>query len=318
MVDAHHAVAMPLIYLGELERAREQVERGVALYDPTQRQAYASLFYHAIDPGVGCRFQASRVLWLLGYPDQARAHAEECLVLAQRISHAISLAWAHADAAFMHQCRRELRPAEEHAASALAMGREHEWPEIVGWGLAWHGWAVALQGRLGDGIAEIRDGLIALAGHTGLKPHLLALLAEVLECAGRFGDALAVVAEGLAASETGGRYYRAELYRLQGELLLSRARHHAGARDGEGTSAPTGRELMRAEAESCFRQALEIARRQQGKSLELRAATSLARLWQRQGRLVEARELLVPILGWFTEGFETADLREAQDLVASP
>ncbi len=317
IVDAHHAVAMPLLYLGELERAREHLEQGIALYHPEQRRVYGSLYYD-MDPGVGCRYQAGRVLWLLGFPDQARAHAEEGVALAQRISHAPSVGWIHASAAVVHQCRREPCQAEEHAAAAIALGREHGSPEIIGWGAAWHGWAAALQGRLADGIAEIRDGLTALAGHSGLKPHLLALLAEALGRAGRFGEALAVVAEGLAASETGGRYYRAELHRLQGELLLSRARQAAGARDGEGTSAPTGPELMRAEAERCFRQALEIARRQQGKSLELRAATSLARLWQRQGRMIEARELLLPIVGWFTEGFETADLREAQQLIPPP
>ncbi len=313
-VDAHHAVAMPLLYLGELERAREHVERGVALYDPKQRQTYASSFYHAIDPGCGCRFQASRVLWLLGYPDQARTHAEEGLALAGRIAHVLSVAWAHGDAAILHQCRREPRLAEEHAATALALSREHELPEVTGWGLAWHGWALALQGRIGDGIAEIRDGLVALGGHTGLKPHLLALLAEAVGVAGHLAEALAVLSEALAQSETGGRYYRAELHRLQGEFLVA---HGVRQPDGRNGLVPARPEPVLVEAERCFSRALEVARRQKAKSLELRAATSLGRLWQEQGRRGEARQLVAGVYDWFTEGFETADLQEARELITS-
>jgi tetratricopeptide (TPR) repeat protein len=315
IVDAHHAVAMPLLYLGELERAREHVERGVALYEPKQRRAYASLFYHAIDPGVGCRFQASRVLWLLGYPDRARAHAEEGLALARRIAHVLSVAWGHSDAALLHQCRREPRLAEEHAATALALSREHGLPEITGWGLAWHGWALALQGRIGDGIAEIRDGLAALGGHTGLKPHLLALLAEAVGAAGHVAEALAVLSEALAQSETGGRYYRAELHRLQGEFLVAHGVRQLELRNGD--VVPAQPEPVLVEAERCFSRALEIARGQKAKSLELRAATSLGRLWQEQGRRGEARHLVAGVYDWFTEGFETADLQEARELITS-
>jgi predicted ATPase len=162
------------------------------------------------------------------------------------------------------------------------------------------GWALAEQGQGAEGIAQIRQGLAAwqAMGEALYQPRFRALLAEIYGNVGQPETGLTVLAEVLAdVHNTGLCYCEAELYRLKGELLLQQA-------TGSGD-----------EAEICFRQALDIARRQQAKSLELRAATSLARLWQQQGKRAEARELLAPIYGWFTEGFDTADLQKAQALL---
>jgi predicted ATPase len=161
------------------------------------------------------------------------------------------------------------------------------------------GWALALQGQGEEGIAQIQQGLAAFraAGAELDRPRWLTLLVEAYRQVEQTEAGLTVLAEALATvHKTGERRWEAELHRLKGELLLRQA-------------SPTE------EVEACFRQALEIARRQQAKSLELRAAMSLARLWQQQGKRAEACELLAPIYGWFTEGFDTADLQEAKALL---
>jgi predicted ATPase len=162
------------------------------------------------------------------------------------------------------------------------------------------GWALAQRGQGEEGIAQMRQGLaayLAMGAELG-RPRQLAMLAEAYGRVGQTAEGLAVLAEALTAvHKTGEQFYEAELDRLKGELLLQQP---AGSGD---------------EAETCFRQALDVAHRQQAKSWELRAAMSLSRLWRQQGRRDEARELLAPVYGWFTEGFDTADLQEAQALL---
>lgn len=293
IVDAYHAVAMPLLYLGELRPAWKHLEEGIALYDPQQHRVYLTL-YHAIAPGVGCRFQASRVLWLLGHPDQALEHVQAGISLAQKLSHHYSLAMMHVAAAMLRQCRREPQRTLEHADAAIALAREHELPEVLAWAGIWRGWALAAQGRIDEGIAVMRECTEGLRAHRASRPHQLALLAEALGRAGHVEEALATLAEALAEAETGGRYYKAELHRLKGELLLMH-----------------DREAL-IEAETTFRQAIDIARSQLAKSLELRAVTSLSRVWERQGNRAEARRMLEDVADWFTEGFDTLDLQEAK------
>jgi predicted ATPase len=161
------------------------------------------------------------------------------------------------------------------------------------------GWALVEQGQGEAGIAQIRQGIAAERDTGSRSTGHLVLLAKAYWNLGQREEGLRVAAEALAIGNSNGEgRWTAELYRLQGELLLTRASAH------------------HAEAETCFQQALEAARRQEAKSLELCAATSLARLWQQQGKQAEARELLAPIYGWFTEGFDTADLQEAKGLLA--
>jgi predicted ATPase len=231
------------------------------------------------------------VLWLLGYPEQALQKSQAALTLAHELSHPPSLAATLVFAAMLHQARRERYLAQERAEAALALAREQGNPHMVAYGTIMRGWALAMEGQWEEGIAQIRQGLVAqqAVGAAIARPLFLALLAEAHAAAGQAEAGLGVLAEALAQVEhTGERYWEAEVYRLKGELLLHQA----------VPAAP--------QAEACW---------QQARSWELRAGTSLARLWQQQGKCVEARELLAPIYGWFTEGFDTADLQEAKALL---
>ena len=221
--------------------------------------------------------------------------------MGRELSHPHSLVFALYLVASLHQLRREVVATHEWAEATLALAREQLFPYWLAVGRITRGWALAHQGQGGEGIAEIRQGLAAYHA-TGAelgRPWFLALLAEAYGKAGRAEEGLHVVAEGLAAAaHTGEGFFEAEQYRLQGELLLA----HSGEKHPM--------------AESCFHHALDSARRQQAKWLELRAAVSLSRLWQHQGKQAEAQALLAPIYGWFTEGFDTADLQEAKALLA--
>jgi predicted ATPase len=189
----------------------------------------------------------------------------------------------------------------EHAEAAVALATAQGLPGWAAEGTGLRGWALALQGQGAAGLALLRQGMAALRA-TGAAlgvPHFCAMLADVAARLGHVEDGLRALAEALAIVDTtGARVYEAELHRLRGELLLQQTMPEAQ------------------QAEVCFQHALDVARRQQAKSWELRAAMSLARLWQQQGKRAEARELLAPIYGWFTEGFDTADLQEAKVLLA--
>ena len=239
--------------------------------------------------------------WAIRTRPWQRIH--EALTLAQELAHPFSLAFALYFAAWLHQFRREGQAAQERAEAAMALstraGVSAYW---VAWGTILRGWALAVQGQGAEGMAQMRQGLAAwrATGAELRRPYFLALLAEAYGKAGQAEEGLHVLAEALAAvaADSGERFCEAELYRLKGELLL------------QAGTVPDD-----AEAEACFQQALDMARRQQAKSLELRAAMSLSRLWQQQGKRAEAHELLAPIYGWFTEGFDTADLQEAKALL---
>jgi predicted ATPase len=205
------------------------------------------------------------------------------------------LAWATT----VRQFRREPPATHERAAALIALSTEHGFPLWEAYGMVLQGWALAAQGQSKEGIAQMRWGHDAWK-ETGAeldRPYFLVLLAEAYGNVGQAKEGLGLLAEASAVVDKGERYWEAEWYRLKGELLLARSAEHD------------------AEAESCFRQALEIARRQQAKSLELRAAMSLSRLWQRQGKREAACQLLAEIYGWFTEGFDTKDLKEAKTLL---
>jgi predicted ATPase len=298
LVEAHLALGCTLVYLGAFTPARELLQRGIALYDPQQHRSHA--FLYGQDPGVGCRIFAAWALWFLGYPEQAVKQSQEALTLAQELSHPYSLVWALNFIARLHQCRREGLITQDRADTAIALCTEQGFGLYLAGGTILRGWVLATQGQGTEGVAEMRRGLAAWRA-TGAEltvPYSLALLAEGYGAIGETYEGLTVVAEALAtARRTGDRFYEAELYRLNGEFLLMQA-----------VSAEQ-------EAETRFRQALDIARRQQAKALELRAAMSLARLWQQQGKRTEAYDLLTPIYGWFAEGFDTADLQEAKALL---
>jgi predicted ATPase len=181
------------------------------------------------------------------------------------------------------------------------------------------GWALVEQGQGSEGIEQLRHGLAAwqATGSELFRPHLLALLAEAYGRVGEAKEGLAVLANALPTAPLGGmRFYEAELHRLKGELTLQQFKVQSSEFKVPNPQPLTPNPQAEAEAEACFLKAIEIARKQQAKSLELRATTSLARLWQQRGKKKKARQMLAEINGWFTEGFDTADQQEAKALIA--
>jgi predicted ATPase len=242
-------------------RAQAHLEQGRAPYAPQQRRSHA--FLYARDPGVVCLAYAAWALWLLGYPNQALQRSQEALTLAQELPHPQNLAFALFYAGVLHQSQREGWATQERVETVMTLARAQEFTLWVAGGTMLSGWASAEQGEGEEGVAQMRQGLAAWRA-TGAElgqPDYLALLAEALA----------------TARKTGERRWETELHRLKGELLLARSVEHD------------------VEAATCFHQLLDVARRQQAKSLELRAVTSLSRLWQRQGKRDAARELLTEV-----------------------
>jgi class 3 adenylate cyclase/predicted ATPase len=310
---AYYALGGVFFFLGEYGPARRHLEQSMALYSPAQHRLLVS--HYGIDLGVIGLAQAAMALSGLGYPDQARVSLHKALALAQEVLHPFSRTFALYFAAIFHHIWREEQRAQEQAEAMMALATEQGFALFVAGGTCWRGWALAMQGQTEVGIVQMQQGLAAWRATGGelAVPSLLALLAEAYGQAGRPEEGLAALTEALALVDTSGEcWYEAELYRLKGELL-----RQSGVR-GPGSPVSTsasGRWTPDADAEACFRQALDIARRQQAKSLELRSAMSLARLCQRHGKRAEAPQLLAEIYGWFTEGFDTADLQEAKVLL---
>jgi predicted ATPase len=300
LLQAHHALwgILGIRSVDELPLALEHAEQGIAIYDPQQHHSQV-LYYGGHDPGVCCRICAADALWMLGYPDQALKRGQEALDLGHALAHPMSLALAFANTAKVHAYRREAHAVAELAAAAIAIAAEKNFSEILAQAMQLQGWAMAEQGDIEQGLARLRQGIAgwSAAGADMVQPSQLAHLAESYQKADQIDQGLAAVTEALAAvSASGEGYYEAEIYRLRGELLLA-AGHPSD------------------QAEASYQQALQIARQQGAKSLELRAAVSLSRLWQRQGRHAEARQTLAAIYGWFSEGFDTPDLKNARSLL---
>jgi predicted ATPase len=299
LLQAHHALWTTLVLLGEFTLALEHLERGMVLYDPQQHRSHAFL-YGGHDPGVCCAGQRGYVLWYLGYPAQARKSAQEAIALAQDLSHAYTFVLALESATMIHQFCRDIQATQEGAERVLALAREQGFPAYASFATLYRGWALAEQGLEDVGITMLREGMAAYrATGAGLGlPYQLARLAEAYARTGQVRDGLSALTEALIATEkTGDRRWVAELYRLYGELTL---RSESGSEE---------------EAEESFRRAIAIANGQHAKSLELRATASLARLLAKQNRRDLARAMLADIYEWFTEGFDTADLKEAKALL---
>jgi predicted ATPase len=296
-LGAHAALGITLHQQGELVACRRHCEEASRLYDVAEHRRYVQLY--RFDPGIYADSMMVRTLWLLGFPGQARQKAEETLALAHALSSPLSLAFSHCIVIFLHQFLREPERARELGAACIALCNEHGIQLERAWIECTYGWAIAELGQVEEGIALIRRCLDTqrVIGNEVARPQSQAVLAETLWHAGRAREALQAVEDGLAvSSRNGDTYYDAGLWRLKGQLL-----------DIQDKAA---------EAESCFHQAIAIAGHQAAKSLELRAATSLACLWQKQGKPREAERLLNGVYGWFTEGFETPDLKDARSLLA--
>jgi predicted ATPase len=320
---------------GALDRAQEHLDQALALFD-VEKHKWLFLSF-AADPMVLALIHSGLSAWLSGRPDHARTCVERGLARAEEVSHPFTLAYALITAAMTRLCLRDLDEAWRLAQRGVSLAREHGFALYAAEGAIMQNCATLQRGEPQAGLATIAENLSAYRA-TGARldlPFFLAFLAEGYLQAGRISDGLQVVTEALRLTETNlDVFWEAELYRLKGELLLNAERMANGKarpkRNAERNtkkrgrvSAPSALTVHRssfsihrcAEAETCFQQAIEVARSQGAKSLELRAVMSLSRLWQHQGKKAEARQVLAEIYGWFTEGLDTQDLQDAKALL---
>jgi adenylate cyclase len=302
LLEAHHELWANLSARGELVSAHSHMEQGVALYDPQKHRDHA-FRYGGHDPGVCSRFQSAEVLWLLGYPDQALRRSQNSLILARELSHATTMSVALFWTAWFDQVRGEKQSLQARIDEGVALATEQGFLMGRVQATFLQGWLLVEEGHAKTGIAQMFEIFVTeptMAAPGSLRFHIrqAALLGDAYRKSGQTVEGLNVVNDAIARTHLSEcRCYEAELHRTKGELLLTRS----------------GSDKQRAEA--CFQSALQVARSQSAKSLELRAAMSLSRLWQRQGKGAEARQLLGEIYGWFTEGFDTADLKAAKKLL---
>jgi len=292
LVGGHMALAAALFWQGKLEPALTHFRRGFEMFDPNMQFPD----WPGSHPGVQCQFYLAAISWMLGYPDRSLDELKATVGSAETLGHPLTLAQALCWAALVHIVRHEPSAAADYAGRALKISEEQRIAQWHPFALCVAGWALGVSGESEKGLAQIGQGLDS---YVGVSRHmLLALQADAQLAIGKPEAALASVAAGLKAVEkTGGAPLEAELYRLKGEALLA----------GAGTVS---------EAETAIEKGIDVARRQNAKSWELRGAISLARLRRQQGRPQEAAALLAPIYAWFTEGFDTADLQAARTLLA--
>ncbi len=296
-IAAHMELGGIAFKLGDPTSATEHFREADILYNPSQHRSHVACF--GADLGLFSRSWATHFLWHGGYPDRARVRAEETLKLAGELSHPFTQTIALAYATMLNQFRRDVEEVDRVAEATITHAREYGFHYYLAWAEVLRGWSRAARGAHEQGIAEIRGGLEVLQRTAGVRlPYYRALLAEACGWAGRIDEALLALAEAFAEVEkTEERWWEGELHRLRGELLRSDEMNQD------------------AEAEACFRKAIDVARGQQAKSLELRGAVSLGRLWRDEGKRNQARQLLSEVHDWFTEGFETTDMRDAKSLL---
>jgi class 3 adenylate cyclase/predicted ATPase len=287
-----------LLFQGKYALARTHLEHAKSLYHPQQYTPSAYFFGH--HPVVQTLGILPLVLWVLGYPERAVQQSDQALTFAQGLSHPFSLAFALSVKAQLHQLRREANIVQEQAETLVTVSTESGFPFRAAHGNMLLGWAMVERDAGQAGIAHIEEGLAAFQTTRARLQSAwwLGLRAEAYGKLGQLEEGLTVLAEALrAVDDTGEHFYEAELQRLRGEFLLQRSSDN------------------QREAETCFQHAMAIAQNQGAKAWELRTAMSLARLWEHQGKRQQARDLLAPVYQWFTEGFETVDLREAKALL---
>ena len=298
LLQAHHAAWTTQLFVGNNSESRIHLIEGDALYDIEKHRNHA-FTYGGHDPGVCAKTTASEALFLLGYPEQAIRSAEDGVSLAKKLSHPFSLAMACYFIAQVHQYRLESDIVRFQAQAAITMCEQHGFESFRAQSTVLLGWATAVGGESDLGIAHIREGLTAWQSTgTGMRrPYFLALLADALLRADRIDEGLEIIIEAEALIEHSGETrWQAETVRLKGALM-----EHGDAAVEK--------------IEATYQLALEIACEQEARSLQLRATTSLGRLWNNQGKANDARQLLIPLYEWFTEGFNTPDLIEAKALL---
>ena len=296
LAQARQLVGLCAFIKEDLTPLLEHAEKVIALYDPNQHRTLASLYGN--DPGVDAMFLSAVGLFYLGYPDQALKRIYEAIRLSDELSNRYMLVTALFFASKIHLMRREWQDVQEKAEAIIALSTEHGFPTWLNGAKGHLGWSLAMQGDSEKGIAFVQESL-AVRRKMGIKidqEWWLLGLAEAYWKNGQIEEGVSVIAEAMEIAEKAGtQMCLAELYRLKGESLLMQSDE--------------------AKAEACFHQAIEVTRRHQGKSLELRTTVRLCRLWQKRGKIKEARQMFQAIYGWFTEGFDTADLLEAKALL---
>ena len=293
-LQACHASWTTNFYLGEFAAARSHAEEGVRIYDPGQHASHKFLF-GGHDPGTCCRHFLAGAQFQEGHVDTAVATLEESLALAERLGHPLSLIATCNWFTMLRVFRREPDRAHDHIERSISLADEHGVPRAM-WGDVYRGWILSEQGRPGEGLAVMQRTFeeTGAVGQEPFRPFFLGLMAETCGLGDRPEEGLERVSNGLELAEQQERHWcEAELHRIRGELLRRLDR-------------PAG------EIEACFRHAIEIANGQNARAWHLRAATSLARFWASNGKTAEARNLLAPAYGWFTEGLDTADLKDAK------
>jgi DNA-binding SARP family transcriptional activator/predicted ATPase len=296
LVTAHNALSVTLHHMGEHRRTLPHFEQGLAAYELDLSPLFVSF---PVEPGVNLAAEYARTLWVLGYPEQALRQVESALALADAVPHPEARGFAPLFGAFIYHFRGDVQNTLRYAETVLAVSRERDIVTTLAWGMVLHGWAVAMQGQVDEGLAEIRGSLAGqlAAGSLIARPQFLAILADACLHAGRVDDTLAATSEGLECSAaTADHYWDSELERLRAEALVR----------SDGSDE---------EIDACFQRALDDASARDAKSLELRAATSAARVWQARGERARARATLARVYDWFTEGFDTPDLVAARALL---
>ena len=296
LAAAHSMCAYTAWWRGHFVEVDNHSRQCLALHDTDVHHAGAAAYNQ--DPSIVCGYVHALNRWVMGYPSQAVEAMERTLAHARELKQANSIGITQLMFAQLAQLRREPELAHTHAEEAIAISSEHGLPALELWGLLPRGWAKAQFGDVRSGIADIRTGMDRRRALNigAVWPWFHALLADTYGAVGQLEEGLQLLDEALQIVERNDeRLYEAEVHRIKGDLLL--------------------KQDVRADAEACFQQALAVARRQQAKSWELRAALSLGRLWQHDGKRDEARRLLAPVYEWFTEGFDTADLIEAKALL---
>ena len=313
----HVAVEATLMHLAEFAPAMAHFEKALLLYDPEQDRDDSFRFTQ--NPGVGMRCHGAWTLWFLGQPDQALERMQEALTIARELSEPHGVAHTLYFLALLHRLRREPRLSQENAEASMDVSSEHGLVLYQASATLVRGWALMEQGLQEEGIEQMRQGLAAhrATGTEMARPFFLALLGEALGKANQPEEGLKLLEEAVALVQLKGeRCYLPELYRIKGGLVLMQSISRGGLRATRGEKAAVESALpLVALAEGCFSQSIKIAQQQKAKSWELRAAISLARLYQKQNKQEEGRDLLAEIYNRFTEGFDTMDLREAKLLL---
>ncbi len=296
-LEAHLSLGATYYFVGDFGAAVAHLEQVIARYDPPRHHVHAALYGQ--DPSVLALGFKAVALWFLGHPSQALDADRLALARSQELGHPFSCALAFCMSAYLHLMRREAREVERQAGATLALASEHGFAYLAGEAAIYRGWALTEQGRMEEGISMMREGLTAFeaTGAVAGKTAYLALMVQGLVRCGRNEEAMETLKSAFAVADNIGEHLvAAELHRLKGELLSC-----------------LGQDRAASASEACFHRALDAASRQGAQSLELRAATSLARFWCDRGKAREAFDLLAPVYDSFAEGFDTLGLLEARD-----